>query len=261
MIFCSNCGYKLEDRNAKFCTDCGHNLDSLQYSTENPHDSHAASVESSEITKSIKKHKKTLLIIVGMFITIAILIWGLNGNALQNEIQIHGIKIGDSVDDVVKKLGIPKEKEVNATENYTLYEYEKVEFLFFDGKVVAISTQDEEFETRHGIKIGGIVDNIIEEYNGFDTYVDYKVVLVKKSNTLLIFNIQSTFDDGPMRVGTITAVDTSNINTDTQSIEDLYISTKTRVNASIAPLLEDGFIKLEKENIRDILAVIEGRTR
>jgi hypothetical protein len=113
---------------------------------------------------------------------------------------------------------------------------------------------------RHGIKIGGIVDNIIKEYDGFYAYVDYKIVLVKESNTLLIFNIHSTFDDGPMRVGNITSVDTSNINTDIRSIEDVYISTKTRVNDSIAPLLENGFIKLEKENISEIIAVIEGKT-
>lgn len=79
-----------------------------------------------------------------------------------DELVIHGLKLGDSPEQVVKAIGLPDKKGVDAKLNAVLYE-----FMFVKDKLVAIKSSDEEFKTKKGVQLGSQLEEVLNIYQGY----------------------------------------------------------------------------------------------
>ncbi|CAN7761803.1 DUF4309 domain-containing protein [Paenibacillus sp. LjRoot153] len=82
-----------------------------------------------------------------------------------NHYMVYGLKVGDSKDSLVSKLGVPQNKSVK--DGITAYQYPKLVFAIIDEKISVIKSKDQEFRTLKDVGIGSTFEEVVNKYKGF----------------------------------------------------------------------------------------------
>ncbi|AYB48086.1 ankyrin repeat domain-containing protein [Paenibacillus lautus] len=168
---------------------------------------------------------------------------------IQNELLIvHGIKLGDSKEKIIDKLGYPQTKgEVIETKNKntaTSYKYGGLSFGILNDNVVSIEIDDREYKTSKGIGIGSNYIDLINTYSELTPMENEEgnFVFISEGDTFLSFVLDSsrtieqisygykslfdeisdfTFED---MVKTANVADTMNNSHSSQLVEAVYLN-------------------------------------
>ncbi|KOP68536.1 hypothetical protein AMS62_27340 [Bacillus sp. FJAT-18019] len=94
----------------------------------------------------------------------------LNATSTEEEdlLVIHGIRLGDSKEKVVDKLGYPQSKgkviETKNNDTATSYKYGELTFGILNDSVASIETEDREYKTASGIGVGSTYIELMNTY-------------------------------------------------------------------------------------------------
>jgi hypothetical protein len=129
--------------------------------------------------------------------------------SLSNELTIYGLKLGDTEEQVIGKIGMPSDKEEQKlADDRTVVSsnYPKLQIAYIDGKMAGILTTDAEYKTKHGIGIGSTFNDAKKAYLGYELYTnESKDVLLVKDNNNIVMAFE--FDNQQVRSIVLSKID------------------------------------------------------
>lgn len=143
----------------------------------------------SETNVDVKQRKKVQLIFVAVVIAGVIILANLSSS--KPAFSVQGVKLGDSVDKIEKKLGIAPEKFTGIR-----YTYNGLEFNADDyGKINNIRVMSREYRTKEGMGVGNTLAELVDEYGKDNLKMTYGDVYVRIKGSQIIMFDMSAYDN------------------------------------------------------------------
>lgn len=126
----------------------------------------------------------------------------------KDEFSVYGLKLGDDRQKLMDTLGVPKAKNMIGDEEKDpiVYLYDKLGFFLVDDKIAGIASEDIEFTTKRGVRIGDGFAQLMDAYAsdglhgvfGDDSQSDrIKYAYVNSKRNILIFAFKYVSQDRP----------------------------------------------------------------
>lgn len=146
----------------------------------------------SEVNVDFKQRRKVQIIFVAVVIVGIIIIANLSSS--KPTFSIQGVKLGDSVDKIEKKLGIAQEKFSGMR-----YRYNGIEFNADDyGKINTIRVMSREYRTKDGMGVGNTLAQLVDEYGKENLKMTYGDVIVRVKDSQIIKFDMSAYDSSDL---------------------------------------------------------------
>lgn len=197
-MYCSNCGAE-RSKEARFCSSCGFDLRERSNINGKDGNGYEYYFKLKDIIRSRYKqfmagewnnNKTTRLLsipkMLGAAIVIVVIIIAFAAiSSSKSELSIQGVTIGDSSDEIEKKLGIALDKFSGHR-----YTYNGVEFLTEEGEITSISVTYMDYKTRRNIGVGSTLAELVKKYGkGNLKMANNSVFLNTKKNQIIYFSI------------------------------------------------------------------------
>jgi FOG: Ankyrin repeat len=130
------------------------------------------------------------------------------------EFSVYGLKLGDDIKTLLNTVGIPQHKAISdeTEKDLVIYYYPDLEIYLSDDKIVGIVSEDKEFATKRGVRIGDDFGQVVAAYasNGLRGFVggyyrSDRIVgaYVNGKRNLLVFSFNYFAHDEPPIVESI----------------------------------------------------------
>lgn len=147
-------------------------------------------------TKEQFGRKKQIMLIIALFIIILIV---MNFTSSKSEFNIHGVKLGQSFNQIEKKLGIAKDKFSGR-----IYTYDGVEFSADDnGKIDNIRIWSTDYRTDKKLGVRSTLAEVVDQYGEKNLKMSYGDVYVRLNKSQIIMFNMAAYDSSDLYDTTI----------------------------------------------------------